>query len=259
MAAGERIRAVETRMGLKQKYLSRLRDRYLAIWAAEEIKLNLIQSEEAASCPTDQQLATIRTAAKLVALGHTATAAAKKMGLRPRYLFDLRSRWRDRWQAETELAAQEIIAGGGELAAVRRDELRKKMREVATRLAGGAEYDEICHATGLTMDVIREWQRCHRDLWQPEYDRAMEIACGIVRQRAGTSAVQEDPETFLRGALRAERWARQNNRELFPIGDEPTLGSFYQSYFRRLRLAEAAEVTRQGYECAMRAWRATLP
>jgi len=95
-------------------------------------------------------------------------------------------------------------------------DVQQSIRRVVTLLAAGLTHNEAADQLGIRPGTIDSWQEVWREFWRRELNRAMETAVEIVRRQMGTTAVLDDPDTFLRQALVAESWVRGRGEELTP-------------------------------------------
>ena len=166
----------------------------------------------------------------------------------------MRTRHKTAWDVELAIARGELEKLGQELPAPTRPHVRAGIRQATAMVAAGLSQDEIAAALNVPATTIHSWRTDHRKLWDEELARAMETALVLVRSQAGTDKVEEDPATYICRARLCERWARENGRELFPAGEDPTLSSFYATYYLPVRLSDAAEPTKKLYRGTVRLW-----
>lgn len=196
----------------------------------------------------------LRQLAKLVATGQTLKAAAESLGLRSD-TYSRRKEFRDFWNRELAAARAELEALGLATEAGPSEQVQERIRRATALLAGGQSREEVATALGVEVSTLEHYQRAYAKLWKEERDRALQAALLILRAQAGTDKVLEDPELFLRRALIAEKWARASGRELFPAGVKPTLLSFFESYYRPVRLSDASPETLKSYQTVLKYWR----
>ena len=126
---------------------------------------------------------------------------------------------------------------------------------VRMKVYQGKTDAEIAAALGVREARIWEIRRVYSAIWNGlEQTIANEVAT-LIRNQAGTDAVLEAPDLFVARASICEKWSKASGESLFPIGDEPTLTSFYESFFVPVRLSEAADTTKQTYRDVLKRWR----
>ena len=201
----------------------------------------------------------LHQAAGRIAFGVPVATVAKLLGIKADTLYRCMVKYADVLKAEMKRAKDQ---GPSALQApVERERkepippwVRKAVRGATAAIAAGMTRQEVNESFGLLPGTIGEWQSRYRDLWQKELARAMEVSLAVVRQLAGTDAVVEDPDGYLRQARAAQRWAFKSGEPLFPARDETTLSSFYFSHYKPVRLADAARQTVETYELIVRRW-----
>src|SRR3989304_8279671 len=83
----------------------------------------------------------------------------------------------------------------------------------------------------------------------------MEISLTVVHQLAGTDAIPDKPDVFLRQAERCARWVEARGETLLPQTQGiVTLSSFFRTYFRPNCLADVDHNTIVKYEMVVRLW-----
>ena len=128
------------------------------------------------------------------------------------------------------------------------------IRKATALAAAGLDRAAICAAMQIPLTTLHAWHDEYPELWKIELDRAMEAAVVIVQSQAGTDAILEDPEAFIRRARACQRWTKTVGRELFPVGEAPTLSTFHATYYVPVRLADCAEVTKEQYQGTLDLW-----
>jgi len=134
------------------------------------------------------------------------------------------------------------------------DATRAAIRKATALKAAGWSDKDVCRELGVKRETLRHWRKRYGAIYQADYDRAMETALVVVQRQAGTSAILDDPEAFLRQALAVERWAAEKDRPIFPPPDEITLSTFYRSRYLPVRLGDAQPRTIDAYEQTIRYW-----
>ena len=184
-----------------------------------QVRATAKEKQRGTDVPARAQLAMMGSAAELVILGKTIRAAAAAVNTKARYLEYLKENWPAHWKAALESARQKLTKAGIEIAATPRgrprdpkrlEAVRDKIQRAAALFATGLTWPEIARDMGLRIAGVRDWQRLYPKLWEEEYKRAMETQIVLIRKQAGTDKVLEDPESYLRGALRCEQWAGKN-------------------------------------------------
>jgi len=126
---------------------------------------------------------------------------------------------------------------------------------VRLRIVHGKTNAEIAAALKVSPAMIHDWRKNYSGLWEAaEQAMAAEIV-ELVRVQAGSDAIFDDPELYLARAKAADKWAAVKGENLFHHGDAPTLCSFYESYYKPVRLSDAARTTKITYESAVLRWR----
>jgi len=196
----------------------------------------------------------IRQAVRFIAAGETIAEAARLIGVEPAVLYKDRRGNRAFWDAELKAAKGRVTTGGPDGEPVGPGEIANRIRRITALKAAGKTDHEIADELGITVGTIDWYRDGYRDLWADEFARAMEAAIVVVRRQAGTDAVLEDPDAFIRQALTCERWARREGRTIFSNANEPTLRTFYQQHYKSNRLSEARPSTIRSYETVVRCW-----
>lgn len=135
------------------------------------------------------------------------------------------------------------------------DVVIKGMSVATFALATGASLNEAATTAGVSYAAMRDWKRLHPGQWQALYSSAMKQVVESVRETAGTDAVLQDPDRYMKQAAACEKWTTSRGETLFPaVDDRPTLGGFYRDYFKPNCLADDKDVTIQTYEQVVRQW-----
>ena len=158
------------------------------------------------------------------------------------------------WAAEYAVAKTQFDALGLKVEKGPPEETLKKIRRASALAAAGLTEAEIAAKMTVAPGTVEHWRKTFVDAWRREYGRAMEAAVELVRSQIGTDAVLDDPTEFIRRARVAERWARKNDKPLFPASEAVTVSRFYETYYKPVRLAESPDSTRWGYEETIRLW-----
>ena len=135
-----------------------------------------------------------------------------------------------------------------------RERIRQEIREICTLLAGGAKHAEVVEALHLSPHAVSHFRKAYPRVWQEEYNRAMQTALLIVRRQAASPAVAENPTQATRRAIRVRRWAKRQGRTLFDPSQKPTLTTFFDGYYRVMRLGDATGKTIRSYQNALGQW-----
>ena len=134
-------------------------------------------------------------------------------------------------------------------------EIQAAIAKVAALLAYGDTIPQAAEKLKVPAKRIDEWRRRHPDLWRFCRDQAEKNVVEIVKAIAGTDAVFKDPDAFVAMADRADRWAKKAGMDLFPPGSEPTLSTFFESFYRPMCLADARQGTINLYRGTLKKWR----
>jgi len=205
----------------------------------------------------------LEAAATLVAAGFSITQAADRLGIKVNTLRSHRRRHPDVWQhfydqaeARQEPGVEVVVQVPLPYSKRPRPspDVHDRIRKATAMLATGMTRAEVTQALGLGVHTISEWRSRYTDLFQQEYDRAMEAALVVVRRQAGTEAVLEDPAGYIRQALAVERWASESGQDVLPTPTETTLTTFFRTHYAPARLVDPAPRSRESYEHAMRLW-----
>jgi len=207
------------------------------------------------STPLEQALQTIKRTAALVAAGDTIKAAAEKLDIESKKLYRLTERWKTDWKSELEVARAQLRAIGCETpVAAPCKRIRNGIRKATALAAAGLDHPEIAAALNVPATTIHSWQTDYHELWNLEYDRAMEAVLLLIRSQAGTNQVFNDPADYIRRARLCERWARNNDREIFPQTEVTTLSSFFETHYISMRLGDASKETIKTYRDTIKLW-----
>ncbi len=212
--------------------------------------------------PRDETCKVLEAAAAIVAAGYSVAEAGRRLGMKPDTLRRYRRQYRSVWdeylkEAQAESPKPEIILEKPVPYTKQpfpRKATREKMLKAIALLAGGATEKEVAGQLKLRPWTIDHWRDRYAGLWKAEWDRAMETAVAMIRRQAGTDAVLEDPEGYIRRALTCEAWARKEGRSIFPEPEHPTLRTFYEGYYKPNRLADASPRTVRSYDGRVRLW-----
>ena len=199
-------------------------------------------------------LEVLRTAAGHAAQGETLKATAERIGI-PLGNFQLaaRERYRAEWQQELSLARSQLESLGVKLASGPCQRVRDQIRRATALAAAGLDLRRrlprnVDPANDLRL--VAEW--ISGDLWT---NWGRDGDDGSNRSgTAGTDKVLDDPAAYMARARAAERWARANGRELFPTGEYATVRSFYESYYKPVRLADASPNTDRSFCRTIKRW-----
>jgi integrase len=135
----------------------------------------------------------------------------------------------------------------------------KRVLVLLTRAAGlaalGKTHDECAAELGVKTEHVRDWQQQHKGLWTLAYDRAMENVLLVVQSQAGTDAILDNPDQFVSMATACDRWARSRGKVLFPVGESPTLTTFFDTFYRPNCLSDARASTLALYRITLNRWR----
>jgi len=209
--------------------------------------------------PSPMMQERLRDAAALVAGGATIREAAASLGLGIIGLRGPKRRFPDFWQqaldrARAERDRQEVFPPAPEPPRIPPPDVAKSIRRVVSLSAAGYTLEEVAGQLELKPGTLDAWEETWHRFWHDTLDRAMTTAVEIVRRQAGTVAVLDDPDTYLRQALAADTWIRRRGEELLPDGGEITLSQFYRDVFKVRRLGTAAESSVRAYDSVVRKW-----
>jgi len=193
----------------------------------------------------------LRLAAGLVADGMTFRDAARTLKMDPATFKRYRSRYPAAWQEELDRARNGERPAMDPTRPGKRT--RDQIREIAAMFSAGAEHREIIDTLGISDNRIGHLRRTYPELWKSELDAAMLQAVATLRRLAGTDAI-DNPAGYMQQGLAAERWAARRGIDIFPPGEDPTLVSFYRSYYKPMRLSDVRPRTIERYEDAVRRW-----
>ncbi|OHB68838.1 MAG: hypothetical protein A2V70_03505 [Planctomycetes bacterium RBG_13_63_9] len=229
VADGMSIAQANQKLGLPKNALYKHRAKWRAEWDADysEAVSRIGGPQDSQRHPSPQSAAKLRQAVRIVASGKTLVSAADALGITCKRMCELRTRWREFWDAEFAAVKAEFETSGVHVAPGLTEEVRKQIRQTTAMFAAGLKEADVAKALKIKVGTIDYWRQAHAALWHQELDRAMEAAIIVVRRQAGTEAVLEDPEAYIRRALHCERWARQKGVPLFPKSDQVTVSRFY--------------------------------
>ena len=277
IAGGQSIRAAAELLQVNPNTLKRHRRRYRRLWdlqldrAKRRSKTHPQPQSQSTSrkppkrqpIPTPETVAVLETAARLMAGGYSLPGTAQELEIESDTLRRQRSQYRQVFDSAYARALAERQAGPEIVitkpvphnkVALPRPKTRAKIVKACALFATGADKGEVVRTLNVHRGQIDYWRTKYSDLWETEYGRAMQAALVVVRRQAGTAAVIEDPEGYIRQALACQRWAARSGQELFSKGNEVTLSTFYESYYEPIRLADASPNTRKGYRMMLRNW-----
>jgi len=131
---------------------------------------------------------------------------------------------------------------------------RDRIRKATAMLAAGETWEKVADSLHVAPSGMKEWQKLHPEFWAEEYERAIQAAIVVVRRLAGTAAIAEDPELFIRQAMRCEKWLAKRGEPLFAHPEQVTLRTFYQTYYKPNRLGDATPGAIAKIAGALRQW-----
>jgi len=188
----------------------------------------------------------------------TFKTVAARIGVSARNLYDWRRDHKDLWTEALRIARAGQEASGlpiGQAAAVGVPEsTQQQVREATALLAAGLTYEEASDELGIAIGTLRDWRIRYPNFWEGELNRAMQFSTVVVRTQAGTDAVIDDPEAYLRRARGCEKWLAAKGESLFPSSGEPTVSSFFQDWYLPNRLFESPASTITSYRNTVRFW-----
>lgn len=250
VAGGQSITTAAKLLGLNWGYFIQCRKRHQALWQ-EEVERALA----GASKPSLQKtVETIKRAVALVAAGNSINGAARTLRMEPRHLHKLKELRKKEWADEFAVAKAQLNALGYEVPKGPPEKTREQIRRASALVAAGLSKAEIAEKMAVSLGTVNHWRDTYALTWQEEYSRAMEAAVILIRSQAGTDQVLEDPAAYIRRAQACERWGRKNNQPLFPVPEAPTISSFYETYFKPVRIADSPAPTRKAYEGTISIW-----
>lgn len=132
---------------------------------------------------------------------------------------------------------------------------RRRIAQAARLAAEGQPYEAIGKLMHVSPRAIENWRCDHPEIWKADFRAAIDAVVDRVRQTAGTDAVLDDPDAYLKLATLADKWVMQQGGTLFPEGDEVTLSKFYADYYRPVVLEVTAPGTRHQYDVTVKRWR----
>ena len=130
------------------------------------------------------------------------------------------------------------------------------VQEIVNLIAAGHTIRNACEIVGLQLQTFGKWKRYEKNkrIYQMLLGKAMEKSIRAVRTAAGTDAVLENPDDFLRRARAAEIWCNQRGRSLINSDGERTLRSFYHDYYEPVCLANVRERSKENFRQCIRRW-----
>ena len=275
VAAGRSFAAAARALGIRQDTFHCHRKKYHSLWerelkrARESDRLRIVikplpgKASRKTPVATERSEAILQRAAAIVATGKSISDAALLLDLKLDSLRRLRNAHAMLWGQAVEQAVKAQHDSPGEVVIeplpvkVTGQPTRKtlnQIRRATAMIAAGLPQTEVVKALKVRPGTIVHWQNTHQKHWETEYDRAMEATVIVIRRQAGTDAVLEDPEGYVRSALVCERWARKKGRGLFPTEGHTTLKSFYETYYKPVRLSDVSGQTVATYESVIRLW-----
>ena len=214
-----------------------------------------------------------------------------KTGPPPKETFDLRNREASEWTRRQIAAAAQLFQEGktydeiGEVLGVARrtvegwrdnhvdlwkqaveetglvrDRITQRVRQgiakATSLIASGGTMEEAAQGVGIGLEGLREWKRKHPALWAQEEEQSAEAVIALVRKLAGTGAILAgDVGVYIRQAEFADRWVKARGESLFPVTGETTLSSFFDSWYRPVRLVDASPKTLAKFRSCLNRWR----
>lgn len=269
MLAGDTRAEAGRRVGMSPKTTANLCKRWEKWWTTEykTIRARWISegrpvADDAEACkikapaiPPEKTREIIRQIiAAMLSNGGTIKDAGAKLGLSEKATYSMHDRWRQYWITEYENTRAQWTAQGRAIAPTPRQEIQEGIRKATALAAAGSTEEEIAKALGVQLGTLQAWKDTYRALWQQEKGRSLQALVIMVRSQAGTEAVTDDPEGHIRRARSCEKWLRGSGRELFTIGERPTLRTFYDDWFKKVRLADSPQKTVLSYEGVVRNW-----
>jgi integrase len=251
LAAGKPIFAVAKSLGTDTEVLFGYRYDHCDFWERELVL--------AQSCLTPGAFATghqdlICLAVALVAQGKSINQAARDLRVPERRMHKLKATWKQTWNRELSIARSQVAASRIEILTPPHKETLAKIRQATAMAAAGIYFVDIAKTMGVELGTVDHWRDSYPEIWNQEYDRAMEAAAVVIRSQAGTATVSNDPERFMRAGLEFQAWARCKGREIFPRTEEPTLYSFFEDYYVPVRMNDAQPITIVTYRSTMNLW-----
>ncbi len=135
------------------------------------------------------------------------------------------------------------------------DRHAERIFKATTLLAQGVSHEETARRLEVSKGTLSTWQWWHRQFWNESFDAALAKVVDIVRTEAGTDAVFRDVDEYLRMAERADKWAVEKDEPLFPVGDDPTVSSFFANYFLPVCQADVHGHNLFHYKHTVKLWR----
>ena len=185
---------------------------------------------------------------------------ARRIGIPVHSLRAAVKRHAEYWEAALERARRRdtCVDPGATLLCLARppaEDLQAKIRRATALRAAGYMWQEAADELGVSYEGMLDWRRQYPHFWQQELDRGMEASLIVVRRQAGTDAVTEDPEKYIRQALVCERWTTAAGREIFSTDGRTTLTSFFEDYYLPTRLSDARPATVLQYRETLGRWK----
>jgi integrase len=211
----------------------------------------------------------------------------KHLGITKRQLARSRTRWRKLWTKEYEKERAAFLASpegkdyvtAANAAACPDDATLLLMRKAVVLHVAGSPFREIGRALGVPEKTAYGWKRAYPQVWaaeckrciaelvvlggndnprppavSPGSDAIMDGLTAMIRQWAGTDAVNNSPDTYIALASKAMKWHDRNGTELFPAKGEPTLCTFYRDYYAPLRHTDAMPTTKRTIQAVLKKW-----
>ena len=113
----------------------------------------------------------------------------------------------------------------------------------------------IQKAMNLAKGTLARWQREWPEYWHAGCESAAETLLKKVREQMGTAAILDDPDGWMQEAEAADRIATDRGESLLPAPAQPTLTTFFETYYRPNRLFDASAGALKNYRIAMKFWR----
>ncbi len=126
---------------------------------------------------------------------------------------------------------------------------------VKMRVLQGKSNLEIAEALGIDSGTLAWYRATYSVFWQSAEEALGDQVVAIVRAQAGTDDVLKDVDLYLHRATVAEKWTASRGESLFPEYDQPTLTSFYRTFYLPVCLPDAAESTKKQYDVVLKRWR----
>lgn len=152
---------------------------------------------------------------------------------------------------------------GKRSAVTRRSKQIGKMGAAAELSVRGMSNGEIAQKLGIRPRLLVEWATRYPGAWkrmvakmEKVLERELDAVVAEVRATAGTDAILQDVDGYLVKCRVAERWSKQKGESLFPVNGETTLSTFYESYYKPMRMTDASKLYGETFEITLRAWAA---